>query len=130
MMIFGMGCIVLGCARNVYVPVETVRVVRDSVRAVRASADTLLGRDSVFVGMRGDTVVREVYRWRTRSRTLTDTVVRVRRDTVSVVVPAPPAKEAAGKPGIMTRLLETLKWVCRAAFLLLLLLWATKKRNR
>lgn len=76
----------MGC-RSRYVPVhyyherESVRVERDSVHFA----------DTVRIAERGDTVLVEVVKWRTRYRSATDTVVRV--DTVSIprelVVPAP-----------------------------------------
>lgn len=77
----------VGC-RSRYVPVhyyherESVRVERDSVHFA----------DTVRIAERGDTVLVEVVKWRTRYRSATDTVVRV--DTVAiprelVVQPAP-----------------------------------------
>ncbi|WP_300970087.1 hypothetical protein [Porphyromonas vaginalis] len=61
---------------------ESVRVERDSVHFA----------DTVRIAERGDTVLVNVVKWRTRYRSATDTVVRV--DTVSiprelVVQPAP-----------------------------------------
>ncbi len=67
----------VGC-RSRYVPVhyyherESVRVERDSVHFA----------DTVRIAERGDTVLVEVVKWRTRYRSATDTVVRV--DTVSI----------------------------------------------
>lgn len=67
----------MGC-RSRYVPVhyyherESVRVERDSVHFA----------DTVRIADRGDTVLVEVVKWRTRYRSATDTVVRV--DTVSI----------------------------------------------
>lgn len=73
------GCMVVcvGC-RSRYVPVhyyherESVRVERDSVHFA----------DTVRIAERGDTVLVEVIKWRTRYRSATDTVVRV--DTVAI----------------------------------------------
>jgi hypothetical protein len=71
-----------GCkTRNVYVPVETVRVeyrdmfMRDSVRLY----------DSVFVKMKGDTVWLEKYRYLYRDRLVRDSIFR----TDSIAVPYP-----------------------------------------
>ena len=81
-------CVVccLGC-RSRYVPVhyyherESVRVERDSVHFA----------DTVRIAERGDTVLVEVVKWRTRYKSATDTAVRV--DTVAIprelVAPAP-----------------------------------------
>lgn len=72
-------CVVvcMGCGSR-YVPVhyyherESVRVERDSVHFA----------DTVRIAERGDTVLVEVVKWRTRYRSATDTVVRV--DTVAI----------------------------------------------
>lgn len=72
-------CVVVcvGCGSR-YVPVhyyherERVKVERDSVYFA----------DTVRIAERGDTVLVEVVKWRTRYRSATDTVVRV--DTVSI----------------------------------------------
>ena len=72
-------CVVVcvGCGSR-YVPVhyyherESVRVERDSVHFA----------DTVRIAERGDTVLVEVVKWRTRYRSATDTVVRV--DTVAI----------------------------------------------
>lgn len=67
----------VGC-RSRYVPVhyyherESVRVERDSVHFA----------DTVRIAERGDTVLVEVVKWRTRYKSATDTVVRV--DTVAI----------------------------------------------
>ena len=67
----------MGCGSR-YVPVhyyherESVRVERDSVHFA----------DTVRIAERGDTVLVEVVKWRTRYRSATDTVVRV--DTVAI----------------------------------------------
>lgn len=67
----------VGCGSR-YVPVhyyherESVRVERDSVHFA----------DTVRIAERGDTVLVEVVKWRTRYRSATDTVVRV--DTVAI----------------------------------------------
>lgn len=73
-------CCMVGCGGcgSRYVPVhyyherESVRVERDSVHFA----------DTVRIAERGDTVLVEVVKWRTRYRSATDTVVRV--DTVAI----------------------------------------------
>jgi len=70
------------CSRRIYVPVESVREVHDTVRIDTASRradiiirrDSVIVRDSVAVIINGDTVVREVWRWRERVREVHDTV--------------------------------------------------------
>lgn len=78
---------VTGCAPryipvNHYIETERVKVERDSVHYT----------DTVRIAERGDTVLLEVVKWRTRYKTKTDTLVRV--DTVQlppkiVAQPAP-----------------------------------------
>lgn len=72
-----------GCTRKIYVPVE--RVEHDTVNRVREVTDSVIERDSVFISVRGDTVTREIYRLRTRTRLRRDTIFRTTRDTVRVV---------------------------------------------
>ena len=70
------------CSRRIYVPVDSVREVHDTVRIDTASRradiiirrDSVIVRDSVAVVINGDTVVREVWRWRERVREVHDTV--------------------------------------------------------
>ena len=78
--------IVAGCAPryipvNHYIETERVKVERDSVHYT----------DTVRIAERGDTVLVEVVKWRTRYKTATDTLVKV--DTVQlppeIVAPAP-----------------------------------------
>lgn len=73
-----------GCTRRVYVPVESVRT--DSVRCVAERHDSITIRDSIYVAQRGDTVIREVYRWRERLSHHHDTVRTVCRDTIRIPV--------------------------------------------
>lgn len=66
---------------NHYIETERVKVERDSV----------YNSDTVRIAERGDTVLLEVVKWRTRYKTATDTLIRV--DTVQLppqlVAPAP-----------------------------------------
>ena len=70
------------CSRRIYVPVESVREVHDTVRIDTASRradiiirrDSVIVRDSIAVAINGDTVIREVWRWRERVREVHDTV--------------------------------------------------------
>lgn len=80
-----------GCTKKVYVPVERVRVLRDTLYGSRLSADTLVVRDSVVLDRGGDTVRERRVRELWRLRTVRDTVRSASRDTVSEprVVEAP-----------------------------------------
>lgn len=70
-------CVSAACSRRVYVPVERVEIRSDTLRDLRLRTDSIVVRDSVFFAVRGDTVVRECWRWRERERILRDTVERV-----------------------------------------------------
>lgn len=93
-------CGVCACSKRVYVPAERVVVRTDSVAVHRAdsltrllaSRDSVVVRDSVFVMLRGDTVIREAWRIRERVSLVHDTVrigsgfsaERIRLDSVRV----------------------------------------------
>lgn len=114
----------VGCTRKIYVPYE--RAVTDSLRVNAIRVDTVVDRDSIFIGMRGDTVVREVYRLRTRSRLRVDTVERIRVDTVAL----PPAVTSTDvnekKLGVVERIMNLLRDCSRLAFFFLLI-WLVVK---
>lgn len=70
------------CSKKVYVPVESVRIVADSTATVSLRCDTVIARDSVFLYIHGDSIVKESWRIRERITLLRDTVYESRRDTV------------------------------------------------
>ena len=121
-----------GCTKSVYVPVESV--VRDSVYDSRVRVDTVISRDSVYLSERGDTVVKEVWRWRVRSRLRVDTVFRTKMDTVPVIVPSKGDKEETGASAHQSpwwwKALEGLVWLTRFCFLFLVvkISWKPVKR--
>ena len=114
----GVASMSVGCTRQVYVPVE--RVHTDTVLIAKTKTDTVLGRDSVYLAVKGDTVVKEVYKWRFRSRLRVDTVYRTHVDTVTLTVRVPES-QASAKPAksFLSTLSEVLKWFTRAAMLAL-----------
>ena len=93
-------CGVCACSKRVYVPAESVVVRTDSVAVHRADSltrllavrDSFVVRDSVFIMLRGDTVVKEAWRIRERVSLVHDTVrigagftaERIRLDSVRV----------------------------------------------
>lgn len=101
---------VTGCAPryipvNHYIETERIKVERDSV--------TL--SDTVRIAERGDTVLVEVTKWRTRCRTTTDTLRRV--DTVQlppeVITQAAPRKSPAKRwTNLLATLLGVIAVVC------------------
>lgn len=103
-MILGMAIVILmllmviccgGCTRRMYVPVETDRVEHrlETSDRVAVRIDSVWLRDSITVLMKGDTVLKTVWRDRWRSRTLTDTLTVVRIDSVAIDRPVPIPQE-------------------------------------
>lgn len=72
-----------GCGTIRYLDREVI--VHDTTKVVVRDSVTFYDRDSVFVKEKGDTVYKYVEKWRFRDRWHTDTLVRVRVDSVSVV---------------------------------------------
>lgn len=68
---------VAGCAPR-YVPVHHYH----ETERVKVERDSVYNRDTVRIAERGDTVLIEVVKWRTRYKTATDTLVKV--DTVQL----------------------------------------------
>lgn len=70
-----------------YIPVHHYR----EVERIKVERDSIYNSDTVRIAERGDTVLLEVVKWRTRYKTATDTLIRV--DTVQLppqlVAPAP-----------------------------------------
>lgn len=83
--VFLLMCLLCGCTRTVYEPMETVRT--DSVYRYVAVSDTIIWRDSTVIDRAGDTI-REL-RWRDRYkvRELRDTCYIERADTIRVPYP-------------------------------------------
>lgn len=93
-----------GCSRKVYVPVENVRVVRDTVVDRVWARDTLLLRDSTVTWVRGDTVRIERWHDSARASVVRDTVVRLLHDSLSN-----PGKAAAEVAAAMERKGEAMR---------------------
>ena len=68
---------VAGCATR-YVPVHHYH----EVERIKVERDSIYNSDTVRIAERGDTVLIEVTKWRTRYKTATDTLIRV--DTVQL----------------------------------------------
>lgn len=81
-----------GCARKVYVPVESTVSRTDTVYSAKVRVDSVIMRDSVAVFQKGDTVMITKYRDRYRVKELTDTVYQSSIDSVKVSVPYPVEK--------------------------------------
>lgn len=72
-----LSAMVAGCAPR-YVPVHHYQ----EVERVKVERDSVYNSDTVRIAERGDTVLLEVVKWRTRYKTATDTLIRV--DTVQL----------------------------------------------
>ena len=70
------------CSTIRYIDREVV--VHDTTKVVVRDSLHFYDRDSVFVKEKGDTVYKYVEKWRIRDRWHTDTLVRVRVDSVAV----------------------------------------------
>lgn len=81
-----------GCARKVYVPVESTVSRTDTVYSAKVRVDSVIMRDSVAVFQKGGTVMITKYRDRYRVKELTDTVYQSAIDSVKVSVPYPVEK--------------------------------------
>lgn len=81
-----------GCARKVYVPVESTVSRTDTVYSAKIRVDSVIMRDSVAVFQKGDTVMITKYRDRYRVKELTDTVYQSAIDSVKVSEPYPVEK--------------------------------------
>lgn len=82
-----------GCARKVYVPVESAVSRTDTIYSAKVRVDSVIMRDSVAVFQKGDTVLITKYRDRYRVKELTDTVYQSAIDSVKVSVPYPVERE-------------------------------------
>ena len=71
-----------GCSTIRYIDREVV--VHDTTKVIVRDSLHFYDRDSVFVKEKGDTVYKYVEKWRIRDRWHTDTLVRVRVDSVAV----------------------------------------------
>lgn len=83
-----------GCSRKIYVPVESMKIQRDTVTTVRIDHDSILIKDSVTIASRNDTVFKESYRWRIRNRLVRDTLLKTRLDTVYIEKPLSAASQS------------------------------------
>lgn len=75
--------------RTVQVPVEVERVSMrtDTLRLLTHTRDTVIDRDTVLIELRGDTILREVTRWRWRISESRDTLWQTKTDSVYVEKP-------------------------------------------
>lgn len=121
LLVIGLLTMAVGCCRQVYVPVE--HHTTDTLRAIKERIDSIVERDSVYVEVRGDTLLREVWRWRTSTKLRTDTIYRTRTDTVPVVVPV----ERKPKVGVKTQIASGILWTVRGCIILFIVIWLIRR---
>lgn len=88
--LIALASLLAGCSRKVCVPVERLEHVSDTLRIVKADTLRVIGhytdsvevRDSVFVMVKGDTVVVKEYHSRGRTKKAGGDVYKVHVDTV------------------------------------------------
>lgn len=124
--------VAFGSCRTKYIPVERVRIDStavyraDSLTRILSSRDTVIERDSVVLMVKGDSVVKEVWRWRDRVSVVRDTVrdgqarayARVVRDTVSVPYAVEVVKEVEKPLSWWEKTLRGCGWAAIAAVVL------------
>lgn len=72
------GALFAGCSPRISeVVTERVELRHDTIRLESQRRDSILVRDSIVMSIRGDTLTREVWRWRERVRTRCDTVLKI-----------------------------------------------------
>ena len=78
-----------GCKSVEYVPVETLRT--DTTYITKTERDSIFKHDSIYIRefQRGETIYIDRTRWQTlyRDRILTDTLIRLKTDSIQVPYP-------------------------------------------
>ncbi|MCM1295847.1 MAG: hypothetical protein NC311_09925 [Muribaculaceae bacterium] len=77
------------CTKTVYIPTESAAVRTDTLAVLKWRTDTVIDRDTVTVTQSGDTITREVTKWRWRIKETHDTVYQSKTDTIRVREPYP-----------------------------------------
>lgn len=103
------------CARRTAAVVERASVRTDTLYQVKHSTDTIIYRDTVNTLVSGDTVLREVIRWRLRYRDRIDTLYKASTDSVRVPVPYEVVKEKIVPKEVVREVEKKLNWWQRTA---------------
>lgn len=124
-----------GCGTDRPVVVERTVLKTDTVWRANIMRDTVVTRDSVFVGtdVKGDTVYvrRDVTRWREKTHVRTDTVWRTvaMTDTMRTARSIPGPTVSMRHPSLTLHIMTVAGAVSAVAFMLWLLAWIAKKRG-
>lgn len=117
------------CTKTVYLPAESHSVSNDTLIQTRWLTDYRTEKDSVFVLVKGDSVIVKDTKWRTREVEKHDTVYLARHDTLRVKEPYPVEKRVeVAKP--LTWWQKSLIWlgIASLAFIVILAIRWHKKR--
>jgi len=87
-----------GCSRTIYIPVESARTETSASSA--AIRDSVYVSDTVRIFRRGDTIMQQAVRTVRRDRTVTDTVIISRSDTVTIHIPEPTQTHSRHGPSV------------------------------
>lgn len=111
--------LLMGCTKKIYVPVENVISHTDTLVEYVNVENNIYSADSVVIETRGDTVYKNAWRIRIRDRMKTDTIVRVRCDTIRLerVVNQDVTSESKGN-----RWLTVVPWVLAAVLMIILVI--------
>ena len=125
---FGLICIccilMSSCKSKEYIPIETVRTeYKDVYHAIH---DTTIEKDSVFFAVKGDTVVKEKYKYVYKYLFKTDTISIVKND--SIMVPYPVEKKLSRWQQIKLDYLSELALILLAAIVVYLVVKYYTKR--
>ncbi len=104
-----------GCTRTIYIPVESARTESSSTSA--AIRDSVYVSDTVRIFKRGDTIMQQAVRTVSRDRTVTDTVIVSRSDTVTIHIPEPAQTHSRHGPTIWNILATFLPVLLIAGFI-------------
>ncbi len=83
---------VLSCTKRVYIPVESVMTNTDTLMMIRWRVDSVIDRDTIRIETDGDMTLKEIVKWRYRTRVKNDTLYRLRTDSIIVKEPYPVEK--------------------------------------
>lgn len=137
---------IVGCTKKIYVPVERVSVRTDStaieqldsLRNILSTKDSVIQRDSVVLIVKGDTVTKEVWKWRERVSIIRDTIhatqnrdyTKVLRDTVRepYLVEVEKIIEVERKPSTIEKTLKFLGWTFIGLVVLVISFYCIRSR--
>lgn len=116
--------LVMGCTKKIYVPVENMTSRTDTLVEYVNVENNIYSADSVVIETRGDTVFKDAWRIRYRDRMKTDTIVRVKCDTIRLerVV-----NQGVSSESESNRWLGIVPWVLAAVMVIIIVIILVKR---